>query len=84
MVKPGDMVLVGGVYAYVGPNDCFGRVISRVSRSGVAGRPVVFKSKNRRSDENRRQARRNRRRLQVQRRRLSCSHPVFRDDRQGQ
>jgi hypothetical protein len=82
MVKPVDMALVDGVHAYVGPNDCFGRVIAHVSRSGVAGKPIALKPKNRWSDENRREERRSR--LQVRRRRISCSPPVFRDDRHGQ
>jgi hypothetical protein len=84
MAEAGDMVLVDGVHAYVGPNDCFGRVIAHVSRSGVAGKPIALKPKNRWSDENRWEERRSRRRLQVRRRRLSCSPPVFRDDRHGQ
>src|SRR5215510_2981563 len=35
-VKPGDTVLVDdGVYTYSGPNDCYGKVVVCVSRSGA-------------------------------------------------
>ncbi|MBO0860664.1 MAG: right-handed parallel beta-helix repeat-containing protein [Chloracidobacterium sp.] len=47
IVKPGDTVLVGdGVYAYGGPNDCYGKVVVCVSRGGSPDNWIVFKSKN--------------------------------------
>src|SRR5215470_5964986 len=46
-VKPGDTVLVDdGVYAYSGPNDCYGKVVVCVSRGGSPDNWVVFRSKN--------------------------------------
>src|SRR5262249_12458482 len=46
-VKPGDTVLVDdGVYAYGGPNDCYGKVVVCVSSGGAPDNWVVFKSKN--------------------------------------
>src|SRR5262245_39890859 len=46
-VKPGDTVLVGdGVYAYSGPNDCYGKVVVCVSRGGSPDNWVVFRSEN--------------------------------------